>query len=87
MATISLFIIKGIQNKTALLEVRSNIAEALDEGSIALFMHTFCVTIDVIYYEILLMGLECYLGIKEKIMDYGKDLLYIIPLSLTIRLQ
>jgi len=58
---------RGYSTETALLKVRSDITEALDEGSMtALSMLDLSAAFDVVDHPILLKRLEVYCGIKGK---------------------
>ena len=67
---------RGHSTETALLKVHSDIAEALDEGSMtALIMLDLSPAFDVIDHPILLKRLEFSFGIKEKALTWVKSYL------------
>jgi len=67
---------RGHSTETARLKVHSDIAEALDEGSMtALIMLDLSTAFDVIDHPILIKHLEFSFGIKKKALTWVKSYL------------
>jgi len=76
---------RGHSTETALLRVHSDIAEALDEGSMtALIMLDLSEAFDGIDHPILQKRLECFFGIKKNTSP-GVGLLFCVPQGFVLR--